>query len=74
MTTDRERTAVLPSEIDMRDAFGKEYSLFKAGIEIYLDRYYIGHQHHTPAGNFLTAWAIKDKVCQWMDPEPLPYR
>ena len=58
--------------IDLRDAFREEYKLFKADLETYLDRYYIGH--HTPAGNFFTAWAIKDRICQWLDPVPLPYQ
>ncbi len=58
--------------IDVRDAFREEFRLFKADVKTYLDRYYIGH--HTPAGNFFTAWAIKDRVCEWLDPRPLPYR
>ena len=58
--------------IDLRDAFRAEYALFKADIKTYLDRYYIGH--HTPAGNFFFAWAIKDRICEWLDPAPLPYR
>ncbi len=60
--------------IDMREAFVREYSQFNTDIDTYLDRYYIGHQHHTPAGNFFTTWAIKDRACRWLDPEPLPYR
>ena len=58
--------------VDMRDAFQEEYRLFKADVETYLDRTYIGH--HTPAGNFFTAWAIKERVRRWLDPAPLPYR
>ena len=58
--------------IDMRDAFRTEYKNYKGSIEQFLKKYYIGH--HTPAGNFFTAWAIKDRVVKWLDPKPQPYR
>jgi hypothetical protein len=58
--------------IDMRDVFRQEYQQSKADIESFLKRYYNGH--HTPAGNFITAWAIKDHVAKWLDPAPPPYR
>jgi len=58
--------------IDMRDFFRADYKQFKADINTYLRRYYIGH--HNPAGNFFTAWAIKKQVVDWLDPHPLPYR
>jgi hypothetical protein len=57
--------------IDMRDAFVRDYSHSNAPIDAYLDRYYIGH--HTPAGNFFFAWAIKNRICDWLDPSPVPY-
>jgi hypothetical protein len=58
--------------IDMRDCFRAEYQQFKLDVDSYLKRYYIGH--HNPAGNFFTAWAIKNRLAQWLDPPPLPYR
>ena len=58
--------------IDMRDAFGCDYERYKVDIDSYLTPYYIGH--HTPAGNFFTAWAIKDRLVEWLTPKPLPYR
>ncbi len=58
--------------IDLREAFVADYAMSKADIDTYLDRFYIGH--HTPAGNFTFAWAIKDPVCNWLHPKPLPYR
>ena len=57
--------------IDMRDVFSADYQHFKMDINAYLKRYYIGH--HNPAGNFFTAWAIKDKIVEWLEPKPLPY-
>ena len=58
--------------IDMRDVFRTDYKHHNVDIDTYLARYYIGH--HTPAGNFFFAWAIKDHIVEWLDPPPLPYR
>ena len=58
--------------IDMRDVFAAEYRQSKVDIDVFLKRFYNGH--HTPNGNFFTAWAIKDRVAKWLDPAPLPYR
>jgi hypothetical protein len=58
--------------IDMRDAFAADFRQYKGDAGSYLKRYYIGH--HTPAGNFFTAWALKDHLVKWLDPAPLPYR
>ena len=41
-------------------------------VEEFLAPYYIGH--HTPLGNFVTAWAMKDAVVEWLgDEPPAPY-
>jgi hypothetical protein len=58
--------------IDMREAFKADYQQFNVDVRTYLKRYYIGH--HSPGGNFFTAWAIKDKIVEWLKPRPLPYR
>jgi hypothetical protein len=58
--------------VDMRDAFAADYQNSKADVDQYLAPFYNGH--HTPRGNFFTAWAIKGRVVQWLDPKPLPYR
>ena len=57
--------------IDMRDAFAADFASCKTDPEIYLRKYY--NSHHSPAGNYFTAWAIKDEVVRWLDPKPLPY-
>ncbi len=57
--------------LDMRDAFAGEFKWSKRQPRAFLEPYYIGH--HTPAGNFFTAWAIKDAVVEWLDPRPRPY-
>ncbi len=58
--------------IDMRDVFAADYRKFKIDIDEYLAPFYNGH--HTPRGNFFTAWAIKDRITEWLDPKPSPYR
>lgn len=58
--------------IDMRDCFAADYAPFKTDINTYLKRYYIGH--HNPAGNFFTAWALKNHMIEWLNPHPAPYR
>ncbi|MDP6039689.1 MAG: hypothetical protein QGG64_14155 [Candidatus Latescibacteria bacterium] len=58
--------------IDLRDAYREEYARSKVDVKTFLEPYYIGH--HTPLGNFFFAWAIKDRIVEWLDPKPLPYR
>lgn len=58
--------------LDMRDAFAAQFQRSNRQPREFLEPYYIGH--HTPAGNFFTAWAIKDAVVDWLDPKPRPYR
>jgi len=58
--------------LDMRDAFARHYQSFRGEPDDFLRPYYNGH--HTPAGNFLTAWALKPTVVSWLDPVPTPYR
>jgi hypothetical protein len=58
--------------IDVRDAFRAEYQQFRGEARLFLDRYYIGH--HSPAGNFFLASAVRDRLVKALDPAPLPYR
>jgi len=58
--------------IDMLDFFAADYRKYKVDVDEYLAPLYNGH--HTPRGNFFTAWAIKDRLIQWLNPKPLPYR
>ncbi len=69
--TDWLRTKPYPV-IDMRDVFARQYRTYRGDARSFLKPYYNGH--HTPAGNFLSAWAIKSAVVEWLDPPPLPYR
>ena len=56
---------------DLRDVFREDYARHSVSIDDYLDPLYNGH--HTPRGNFLFAWGIKDWLVGQLDPKPLPY-
>jgi hypothetical protein len=58
--------------IDVRDAFRAEYQQFHGDVKSFLDRYYIGH--HSPAGNYFLASAVRDRLIKALEPAPLPYR
>ncbi len=58
--------------LDTRDVFATDYQKCRLGVDRYLAPFYNGH--HTPRGNFFTAWALKDTVVHWLNPRPLPYR
>ena len=58
--------------IDVRDVFRAAYQGSRLDPRAFLAPYYNGH--HSPLGNFATAWAIKDKLVTLMNPRPLPYR
>jgi hypothetical protein len=57
--------------IDMRNAFREEFRHSLLDAETFLGRHYNGHL--TPSGNCFTAWAIKDRVVEWLEPRPAPY-
>ena len=56
---------------DLRDAFRQDFARSSLDVETYLEPFYNGH--HTPRGNYLFAWGIKDAVVDWLDPKPAPY-
>ena len=57
---------------DLRDPFREDFARHKVSIDDYLDPLYIGH--HTSRGNFFFAWALKERLVEWLEPKPLPYR
>jgi len=50
----------------------EDYKDFNLSVGDYFKRYFIGH--YNPAGNHFFAYALKDRVVDWLDPKPLPYR
>lgn len=57
--------------VDMCEKFDEAWRRSRLGLDQFLDPYYIGH--HTPAGNFFTAWSIKDTLVGWLDPKSSPH-
>jgi hypothetical protein len=57
---------------DMNLVHCEDYKSFNLSVGDYFQRYFIGH--YNPAGNHLFAYALKDRVVEWLDPKPLPYR
>ena len=49
-----------------------DYGRFRGTPEEYVQRYYIGH--YNPTGNQFFAWAIKDRLVDWLTPKPPAYR
>lgn len=62
--------------VDLRDAFRAEFKQFTGGVQSYINRYYVTPKggHHSPAGNFFVAMAVRDQISKWLKPAPLPYR
>ncbi len=58
--------------VDLMEEHVADYAKYKIDVEDYLSQYYIGH--YNPRGNFFTAFAIKNKVVEMLDPKPTPYR
>lgn len=58
--------------IDLLEAHAAEFKQFNISVEDYLKRYYIGH--YNPQGNAFTAWAIKPKLVEMLNPKPPAYR
>ena len=57
---------------DMNLVHQEDFKSFNLSVHDYFKRYFIGH--YNPAGNHFFAYAIKDRVVDWLDPKPLPYR
>jgi len=58
--------------IDLLEEHKKDYSKYKISMEDYIDSYFVGH--YNPRGNFFCAQVLKNKLVNFMDPKPLPYR
>jgi hypothetical protein len=58
--------------VDSLPAHVSEYDTFKLTAKEYVDKYYIGH--YTPRGNHFFAYAIKDAVRNWLQPQPPAYQ
>jgi hypothetical protein len=57
---------------DMNEVQLRDFEKYKISYNDYLKQYFIGH--YNPRGNHFFAYAIKDKVVEWLDPKPITYR
>lgn len=62
--------------IDLMEAHIVEFARFKMSITDYLERCYVQYfaGHYNPLGNFFTAFAIKDKLVEMLEPKPISYQ
>lgn len=60
------------SYFDMNEVHLKDFKNFNLSLDEYMDRYFIGH--YNPSGNHFFAYAIKDKIVDWLDPKPITYQ
>ncbi len=58
---------------DMNDAYIRYIRKYRLSEE-FVKQYHVNGSHYSPQGNHLFAYLIKDKVVQWLDPKPIPYR
>jgi hypothetical protein len=56
---------------DSRAKHAEEFATFRLTPEEYVSRYYIGH--YNPMGNHFFAFAVKDRLVEWLDPKPVTY-
>ena len=57
---------------DLLQAHVDEFQRYKGDIKDYLKQYFVGH--YNPRGNVFTAFILKDRLVQMLDPKPRPYR
>ncbi|MCE9591153.1 MAG: hypothetical protein K8S99_11590 [Planctomycetes bacterium] len=57
---------------DMNPVHLADYKCFRLSPEEYMKRYFIGH--YGPAGNHFFAYALKNRLVEWLDPKPVTYR
>ncbi|MFC2126443.1 hypothetical protein ACFLU5_16760 [Bacteroidota bacterium] len=58
--------------IDMNEVHVIDFKNFILSFDDYMKRYFIGH--YNPSGNHFFAYALKNKVVEWLDPKPITYR
>lgn len=56
---------------DMNEVHVQDYKKFNLNLDEYMNRYFIGH--YNPAGNHFFAYALKERIVEWLDPKPLTY-
>jgi hypothetical protein len=57
--------------VDLLQLHADESRRYQGELKDYLKQYFVGH--YNPRGNLFTAFAIKDRVVQMLNPKPRPY-
>ncbi len=57
---------------DMNEVHVADFKNFRVSIDEYMNRYFIGH--YNPSGNHFFAYALKDRLVEWLDPKPITYQ
>ena len=57
---------------DMNEMHLGDFKKFNLSLDEYMKRYFNGH--YNPTGNHFFAYAIKDKIVDWIDPKPITYQ
>lgn len=57
---------------DMNEVHLEDFKKFNLSLDEYMDRYFIGH--YNPMGNHFFAYALKDRIIDWLDPKPITYQ
>ena len=57
---------------DMNEIHLRDFQKYRIPFEEDRQQYFIGH--YSPRGNHFFAYAIKDKIVEWLEPKPVTYR
>ena len=57
--------------VDLLEAHLADFAALNMNLEDYLERHWISH--YNPMGNFFTAFSLKDKLVETLEPKPIPY-
>jgi len=58
--------------VDLMEIHDQDYKKYNLDIKEYINHYFIGH--YNPTGNFFCAFALKDRLIEFVDPKPYPYK
>jgi len=60
--------------VDLNMVFFREFQKSNLSAADFMNTYLVNQAHLNPMGNHFIAYAMKDKVVEWLDPKPVPYQ
>jgi hypothetical protein len=64
--------------VDLLDLYARDFAKTKMSVQQYLKQFYVSAEtydsHYSPRGNYFTAFALKDRLVEMLDPKPPSYR